>query len=436
MTTSLPTLFVAYFFLCIDSLGQNVFPYPPTKTVDSTDTYFGMTIKDPYRWLEDTNSDETKEWADDQTSFSRKYLNKNAQSFSNRNGIQKKTPALTISEKNRGNHFFYQYSGGLAPDLMYHKKSDGYAKTIVAVGRYGKHKRVRSFSLSNDSVHLAYILSDAGSDWGEIRMTNINTRDHYDEVLKGVKCSNITWRGNGFYYCRYPLPDESKLLIEKNVNRKIYYHKLGDKQNDDRLIYQESDPGAMPSVEITSDERFLIIYGSENKDGKQHTKLLYIDFKDPKFTSPRVFLMIPGATFNVIDDVGDSLFLISNYKAPAKRIFSCNPKKANKIHLIVPEFEEPLDQASVMDNKLICLYKQNANYVSIVYSLTGKILHRIDFPVACKVTGFSGRSRDSITYYQYQSFTFPSIVQRYNLRTFKTKLVSAEVVRYDLTKNL
>jgi len=428
MRSFLPTLLLA---ITTVTSAQSIV-YPNTKTVDISDTYFGQTIVDPYRWLEYDTSHDVEEWQNEQNQFSEKYLRKNAARFKTTTGVYQFGNYSTRTLNNENDRLFVINEGGLGPGLYFKKKGD--VQLVIRPLKYGRHKDISFFVASKDKKLVAVGLSDAGSDWDEVRIKNLETEKNYTEVVKGIKFGRVAWQGAGFFYCRYSMPTEAQLLSAKNVELGVFYHKLGEDQRNDKLIYTENNPSNIIHVETTDDERFLIIYGNDIRNQQPYSKLMYIDFSDPSFVKPRIFLMMPKANIEVVDNIADSLFIISDYKAPKKRIFTCNPKRPNKINLVVAENDEPLSQVTIIDNKLICLYKENANYFSMVYDFSGKALHKMSFPLGSDVVGFQGTKDQIKTRYRCNTFTYPPITYEYDLRTFATKSVSVSAKINDYTK--
>ena len=258
--------------MCLNSMSQ--IQYPQTKTVNQTDTYFGQSIQDPYRWLEDDNSAETKEWVGAQNSLTQSYLQK----ITYKDKIKSRLTELWNFDKKsvpfkKGSLFFSFVNNGLQNQSVfcYQKSLQDEPIVLLDPNLFSSDgtTSLNTISISKDAKYLAYGISKAGSDWVEIHTMEIATKQELPEIIKWVKFSNVAWKGNGFYYSRYAEPLKDKAFTQKNEFHKVYYHQVGTNQQQDVLVYEDLDNAERNfTAQVSHDENYLIIYGSETTSGQ------------------------------------------------------------------------------------------------------------------------------------------------------------------------
>jgi prolyl oligopeptidase len=391
--------------------------YPPTKKVDTVDTYHGVQVSDPYRWLEDDRSDETAEWVKSQNEITFGYLDQ----IQYRDKLKKRLeeiwnyPKYSAPFKTEGRYFFYKNNGLQNQFVLYSQKTLHEEPEIVLDPNTWSKDGTVSLSglgVSNDGKYLAYTSSVSGSDWNKIKIMDLHTKQLLTDSIEWVKFSGISWRGNGFYYSRYDKPKGSDLST-KNEFHKVFYHKLGGDQSKDELVYEDKTAPQRNFYAGTSeDERFLIINGSEGTSGN----MLVVKDLSKQNSSFVILVEDFKNDHNIIENEGDELFILTNLNSPNKRIVKTTldkPKSEQWVD-VIEETENRIQNASVIGGKLFVEYLVDASDRIFIYDLKGKKLGEVKLPAIGSVA-FGGRKKDSECFYTFTSFTFPSTVYRYDV---------------------
>jgi prolyl oligopeptidase len=391
--------------------------YPTSKKVDTVDIYHGVQVNDPYRWLEDDRSTETAEWVKQQNEVTFGYLNQ----IQYRDKLKKRLeeiwnyPKYSAPFKSEGRYFFYKNDGLQNQYVLYSQNSlQDEPEVVLDPNGWSKDGTIAlsGLGVSADGKFLAYTTSASGSDWNKIKVLDLSTKHLLTDSIEWVKFSGISWKGNGFFYSRYDAPKGSDLSA-KNEFHKVFYHKLGDAQSEDQLVYENKNAPQRNFYAATSeDERFLIINGSEGTSGNM---LVVKDLSKPN--SPFVTLVDNfDNDHNIIENEGDELFILTNLNSPNKRIVKAtldNPSPA-QWRDVVAENENRIENASIIGGKLFVEYLVDASDRIFIYDLKGKKLGEVTLPAIGSVS-FGGRKKDSECFYTFTSFTFPSTVYRYDV---------------------
>ena len=415
---------------------QQTITYPETKKVDTIDNYHGTQIADPYRWLEDDHSPATKAWVDAQNKVTENYLS----NIPFRAEIRKRLEELWNYPKNgaptkHGNYYYFFKNDGLQnQSILYRSATLGGAPEVFldpnklsAAGTTA----LGSMSFSKDGKHFAYLLSKAGSDWQEGFVMDVETRQLLSDKLEWVKFSGLSWKGNGFYYSRYDKPDEQNKLSQKNEFQKVYYHRLGDPQEKDELIYVDKEhPLRNAGVDVTEDERFLILSTSEGTSGRE---LWFRDLQNP--AQKEFTLLVKGFANepDVIDNDGDKLLVRTNHNAPNYKIVlidPANPAEANW-KVIVPEKKEALQGVGLAGGKLFLSYLKDASTRVYQYDYKGKLEHEVKLPGLGTASGFGSKKEDKEFFYTYTSFITPPAVYKYEVATGVSTLYNKAEVKFN-----
>jgi prolyl oligopeptidase len=424
----------------LDKPKQTKLEYPKTKKTDVVDNYFGTKVADPYRWLEDDNSEETAEWVKQQNALTFDYLSK----IPFRETIKKRLteiwnyPKYGVPFKKKNFYFFFKNDGMQNQSVLY--MQDGLKEKpyiLLDPNKFSKDgtTALAGLSISKDAKYLAYSIAKGGSDWNEIFVLNIKTKKILDDNLKWVKFSGMAWYGNGFYYSRYDEPKKGTELQQKNEYHKVYFHKTGTSQNDDKLIYENKKyPLRNYVAQTTEDQRFLLLYETETTDGNA----LY--YKDLNKHETNFKLIAKGFDYeySVIDNIDDLLLIRTNDNAPKYRAILIDPantetssaqvtesgdcltaqvvEEKNR-NTIIPEKEDVLQSISLVGGKIIAEYMKDASSKAFVYNMDGNVEKEIKLPGIGSLSGFSGKKQDSIAFCSFTSFTFPSTIYKYNVNT-------------------
>src|SRR5215510_13454406 len=249
---------------CLPLFAQKL-QYPNTKRIDHVDTYFGATVADPYRWLEDESSPDTAKWVEAENRVTFGYL----EGIPYRQAVKARLEKLYNYPRygapfRRGEYYFFSKNDGLQNQSVYYiqKGIDGTPQVLVDPNKFSKDgtSQLAGFSISKDGKYLAYGISQGGSDWREVHVMEIATRKALPDVLNWVKVSGTSWQGDGFYYSRYDAPKQGKELTSSNDDHKVFYHHVGTAQSADELVYQDkANPQRFHTVGTTEDERFAML---------------------------------------------------------------------------------------------------------------------------------------------------------------------------------
>ncbi len=431
------SLILAALVLVLTSCNFNHVKYPKTKKVDQVDTYFGVKVADPYRWLEDDRSPEVEEWVKAENAVTNDYLSK----IPFREKLKQQLTKVWNYAKmgvpiTRGSRIFFQKNSGLENQSVLYMQ-DGAKSTPVVLLDPNKLSTdgtvaLVNYDISKDGKYLAYATSDGGSDWETINVKNIATGEVLMDEIKWVKFSSISWYHNGFFYSRYDAPQSGNKLTNINENQKVYYHKVGTSQALDELVYQDVEhPMRNFTTQVTDDDKYLILYVTESTSGNN------IMIKNLQRNEDFVQLTI-GFEFDykVIDHIDDNLYVVTNYKAPKYRLVSINVKAVDvgNWREIIPEKKDVLEGATLVGNKIVCNYIQDAHSDIEVYNTKGDFLNTIKLPTLGTASDFSSEMKDSIGFYSFTSFAYPSTIFKYNLETGKSTEFFKPKVDADLSQ--
>ena len=426
------------------ALALAVVTYPPSKTVDHRDDYHGTKVADPYRWLEDVDSADTKAWVGAQNESTFGFL----KNLPKRDAIKQRLtelinyPRYSLPRK-EGGRYFYSYNTGLQNQSPLYVKDNLAAEgrllldpnTLAQDGTVA----VANTSPSPDGRWLGYALATAGSDWNEFRVLDLATGQNTADVIKWVKFSGFSWTkdGKGFFYSRYPEPRrEGNQVFSDLANQKIYYHRIGTAQADDLLVYERPDePKWGLGGRVTEDGRYLLIRVSQGTDTRH--RLHYLDLKDaqnPQVQGEVVRLIdVLEAQYAVIGNNGPVLFVDTDLDAARHRIIAIDlehPDRANW-RTLVPESKNVMESSSLVGGKLVVNYLQDARSRLAVYALDGTPVRDIELPGVGTVGGLTGREEESELFFSYTSFVYPTTNFRHDLATGQTEVYQAPKVAFD-----
>jgi prolyl oligopeptidase len=412
--------------------------YPITRTVDQQDNYHGTTIADPYRWLEDANSDETHAWVEAQNKLTQGYLSQ----IPGRDAIKSRLTRLWNFERfsvpfKEGGRYFYSRNDGLQnQSVLYTMKTLADVprmlldpNTLAADGTVA----LAGVAVSPNGRYLAYSTAASGSDWNEIKVRDIDSGKDTDDIVKWVKFSSTAWLhdGSGFFYSRYDEPKEATKLADVNYFQKLYFHKVGTPQSADTLVYDRPDHKDWGfGAEVSEDGKYLVITASQGTENKNRVYYKELSRKDAKVVP---LLEDFDAAYNFIGNDGSVFWFRTERNAPRGRIVSIDTRKPGVLNWkqIVPESGNTMVSASIVNNQLLVDYLSDAHSLVKVFDLKGKPLHDIELPGLGTAGGFNGKRADTETFYSYTSFTTPSTIYRYDLKTNKSSVYRQPKVDFD-----
>lgn len=410
-----------------DKMEKIELKYPKAKRQDVVDNYHGEKISDPYRWLEDENSEETKEWIAAQNKLTRQYMD----NVSFRQRIEGRLKELwqfakySAWEESDGDFYYFKNDGLQNHSVMYRQKGLNAApKVFLDPNDFSKDglKSLANHSFSKDGKYMVYGVSEGGSDWREFYV--LKNGKKLDDHLKDIKFAGAAWYKDGFFYSRYDKPTEGKELSAQNRFQRIYYHEIGDSQSEDKLVFEDSNhPKRSHSAKTTSDEKHLIITASEGTD---YNALYYAPAKKwDKGFEP----IIEDFTSNnvVIDNVGDDLLIHTDRDAPNWKLVLVNPKrpKEKRWETVIEESNQVLRDVWLADGKIVAHYLQDVKSQLVIFSLEGEKLGEIPLPSAGMVKEFESNRDSNFAFFKFESFLIPPTVYRYD---FEAEIKTSKVV--------
>ena len=416
----------------VAAAGQGL-PYPDTRTVDHLDTYHGVKVADPYRWLEDDTSAETAKWVEAQNKVTFAYLEKipyRAQLLKRLNALY--DYAKYSSPSRKGEYYFFSKNDGLQnQSVLYIQRGlNGTPEVLIDPNKWSEDGTVRltGFSPSKDARLAVYGVSRSGSDWQEYNVLDLTTRKPLSDKIEWVKVSSIAWRGNGFYYSRYPAPAKGKELSSINENHQVFYHRIGTQQSQDELVYDDpKNPQRFHTLSTTEDERFAVLDVSDRGTGKQGNAVFVQDLSKPGSKFTPLIPEIGDDTFNVLESVRGELLVFTDQNAPngkVIRIDPANPAPANW-KVILAEKPDTIDSIAVAGGKVIATYMKDVASKAYVHNLEGAFENEIDLPGLGSASGFGGNMDDTSLFYTFTSFTYPTSIFRYEVAARKSSLFRA-----------
>jgi prolyl oligopeptidase len=413
--------------------------YPKARKTDQVDTYHGTQVADPYRWLEDDRSAETAEWVKAENKVTFDYL---AQ-IPYRKQLQDRLeqvynyPKYSAPSRKGDWFYFYKNDGLQNQSVLYRQKGlDGKPEVVIDPNKLSTDgtTRLGAFSLSKNGAYAIVGLSKGGSDWQEYQIMNLSTKEYLPEKIEWVKVSGAAWQGDGFYYSRYPKP-EGSALAAKNENHQVYFHQLNTPQSADRLVFEDNkNPQRFHIVRTTDDERFALLSISDRGKGKDGEALLFMDAQSSQKTFTPVVAEVTDYSYNVVDNDGDRLLILTNEKAPNSKVIAFDTKKKSFLSLI-PERPEPITEGGVSaaGNKLFVEYSKDVTSQVEVFDYAGKKENQIQLPAIGTAGGFGGEKDDKFVFYTFTSFTFPPTIYRYDIATRKSTVFRAPEVDFKPT---
>lgn len=420
-----PVILLAFFAACSGNKENKEtakMNYPVTRKTDTVDTYFGTKVPDPYRWLEDDKSSETGEWVKAQNKVTFDYLATIPFRDKIKDRLTKIWNFAKVSTpfKKGKRYFFYKNDGIQNQSVLYVQEGlNGTPKLLLDPNTLATDgtASLGGLAISKDGKYLAYSINRAGSDWSEIYSMEIESGKKLADEIKWVKFSDIAWKNDGFYYSAYGAPKGGSELSNKNEFHKVFYHRIGDAQDKDVLVYEDKDhPLRNFSAAVTEDEKLLLIYGSESTSG---TSLMVKDLTQPKGEFHSVVSNFEH-NYAVIHNDGNRLLVITDEGAPKYQLleidFTKKPDPENW-KKIIPESEDLLEHVSLCNGKLVAQYLKDVTTRLYIYDMNGKKEKEISLPGICKVDGFDSDKDDSLAFFSYNTFTAPASVYKYNIVT-------------------
>jgi prolyl oligopeptidase len=414
------------------------FPYPDPPHSDSVDEYHGRRIADPYRPLEDPDAAATRAWVGAENKITFGFLG----SIPQRAGIRERLTALWDYEKysapvQEGGRFFFSYNTGLQNQSVFYttESLDGPTRKLLDPNSLSEDGTVAlvGTSVSHDGRRLAYGIAAAGSDWTEWKVRDVATGQDLPDHVKWIKFSDAEWSpdAQGFYYGRFPEPGPGEDLKGTNYYQKLYYHRLGTAQADDRLVWEDREHKAWRATpKVTDDGKYLIFKIERGTDAKY--RILYRPLDQP--TTPPIHLVGEfEAEYEFIDNDGPVFWFKTNKDAPRGKVVAIDtrkPEPANWV-VLIPEAAETLERVHAVADRFLAVYLQDAHTLVRVFDLKGQHVRDVAFPGLGTAEGFLGKRKDKETFYAFTSFTTPSTIYRYEVASGVSTVWQQPKLKFD-----
>ena len=416
--------------------AQNI-AYPKAPKDGTVDTYFGVKVPDPYRPLEADHSQETMAWVEAENKVTNAYLEK----IPFRAKLLKRLKEVADFEKvgtpfNKNGKWYVYKNNGLQNQSVLYQMDElgGQLNEFLDPNKLSDDGTValQSTSFSKDGRYMAYVISRSGSDWQEIYVKDVATGELLSDHIEWAKFGGAQWCGNGFFYSAYDAPEKGKEFSSKNEVHKVYYHKIGTKQSDDVLFYQNpAHPLRFYSVSLNEDETMMFL----NESGAGSGMNLYV--RDLRVPNSQFIQMTSNMDlqYSPIETIGDNIYLLTNDGAPRGRVMVANIHKPGfkDWKELIAESKSVLEDVQFADDKLILTYSQDASTHLYVYSIDGKELNEITLPTVGRAYVNSKRGQKEC-FYSFSSFTVPGTIYQYDIAENKSTVYTAPKIKFDLDK--
>ncbi|MFT3737862.1 MAG: prolyl oligopeptidase family serine peptidase [Breznakibacter sp.] len=430
-------LATAGFYACTMTNERKLI-YPVTAKVDTVDVYFGTQVADPYRWLEDDQSNETKAWVVAQNKLTDSVLS----AIPYRVAINERLTKIWNFERmgipfKKGGYYFFSKNNGLQNQSVVYIQKDLSATPEVILDPNTLSEKgtvaLSGFSVSKDGKYFGYSLASAGSDWNEFFVKEISTDKMLDDHIKWVKFSGMEWHKDGFFYSRFPAPEKGDQLKGENKHNKVYYHRLGTSQEEDVLVYEDpSHPDWMYNVSLTDDEKYLVITVVESTTGNA------VYFKDLSKPNSPVVKAVESFDndFELVTHHNGMLVFLTNHNAPNYRLIGIDPKNpalTDAVEIIPAHEKDVLKSVSYVGGKVLANYTKDARSEIKVFDPAGKYLNDLELPSIGTAAGLYGGMDDQTTFYSFSSYTYPSVIYQYDVAGNKSEVFYQTQIDFDLS---
>lgn len=419
---------------------EYVLRYPDTKTVNQVDIYHGTEVADPYRWLEDDVrvSEDVAAWVKAENEVTFGYL----EQIPERDGIQKRLTELWNYEKigtpfkAGGRYYFFRNDGLQNQSVLWMQKSlDDEPVVLMDPNTWSDDGTVAlaGVSFSDYGKYVAYGVQDAGSDWRTWKVKEVATGADLDDAVRWVKFAGIAWTpdGAGFFYSRYDEPVEGAAFQSLNLNQKVYYHRIGDPQSDDVLIYERPDEpewGFRPKV--TEDGRYLVLTCTKGTD---HRYRIFVKELSDETSKPYALIDNFDYEYSLAGNDGSTLYFQTNLDAPLRRVIAIDLEQPAQEHWreVVTETADTLTDTDIVGGMIVTTYLKDARTAVKFFSMDGQFVRDVEFPSIGSAYGFGGRQDETETFYSFSSFATPPSTYRYDITTGESTLLRQANVKFD-----
>jgi prolyl oligopeptidase len=414
--------------------------YPAAKKAAQVDEFFGTKVADPYRWLEDSDSADTRAWIDAENRVTFDYL----KNIPERKAIFDRLRAIWDYERfgtpsREGTWYVFAKNTGLQKQSVVYKAKalDATPEVLIDPNSLSADGTVAlsGTAFTEDGKYMAYSLAASGSDWIEWRVRDVATGQDLPDLVKWSKFSGAAWTkdGSGFYYSRYDEPKGGDALKSLNKNQKLYFHKLGTTQDKDALVYERPDqPDWGLGGEVSDDGRYLLITQSEGTDNRN--RVFVKDLKN-RAATVQPFLNDFDASYTVVGNDGDTFYVLTNNDAPRFRLVAISLAKPAKAawKTVIPEApgKSVLETVAMVNNEFVTLWMVDAHHALRLHKLDGSIDKDIPLPALGSVSGLTGRRSHKETFFSFGSYLYPTAVYRYDFAQGASAVYKQPTVKFD-----
>ena len=410
--------------------------YPETKKTDTIDVYFGTNVPDPYRWLENDTAKEVSEWVKQQNKLTFDYLNKIPFREKMKERLTKiwNYPKQSAPFKKGEKYFMYKNNGLQNQSILYVMNSlTDSARILLDPNTLSDDGTVSldGMDVSPDGKLLAYSISRGGSDWNEIYFKNIETGEMLPDHLLWVKFSGLSWYKDGVFYSGYTPPVKGKELSQKNEFHKLYYHKLGSDQSTDNIISEDkNEPLRTYVAYVTEDQNYLFTW-IENAGSLGHS--LYVTDLNKKDAKAIHLTSTFDNRFDLVNNNGPEFFIMTNKNAKKNKLIKVNYNNPDTSEWkeILPESDNVLTSVSIIKDNLVAIYMKDAHSVVNFYDLNGKFKNSMELPAIGTVNSFNTDKNDSIAFYDFTSYNYPTTIFKYSINTGKSEVFFKPEINFD-----
>jgi len=416
--------------------------YPAARKSDVVDDYHGTRVADPYRWLEDPDSPESRAWIEAQNRLTAAYLAEIPARATIRERLTKlwNYPKYGAPFRKAGRYFFLKNDGLQNQSVLYKQASlEATPETLLDPNMLSEDGTVAlsTLAVSDNGRLLAYGTAASGSDWEEFRVRDVVTARDLPDHLKWIKFSGASWTkdGTGFFYSRYPEPTD-KALTDVNRFQRLYYHRLGTDQAQDVLVYERPDqPDWGMNAEVTDDGRYAVLTVWLGTD--RRNRVYFRDLKDPRhpqITGEVVRLLDEfDASYAFAGNDGPVFYFLTDLDAPRKRVIAIDTRhpERGRWRELIPQGQDVLEGVRIIHDTFVANYMHDASSRLRLFALDGRMLKDLELPTLGSIGSISGERKDDEMFYAFTSFLYPTTIFRYDLKSGVTSVFKAPTIDFD-----
>ncbi len=428
-------IILAIIFFSVNLIAENMMNYPKTRKNNVVDTFYGIKVEDPYRWLEDDNSAETAEWVKAQNKVTFEYLN----SLPGKAKIKERLTELWNYPKSgtpftkAGRWFVFKNDGLQNQNVLYTMNNLKHQPRLLLDPNTLSEDGTVAYTgmdVSSDGKYLVYKIARSGSDWNEVYIMDIDSGEMLDDHVKWVKFSDLACRKDGFYYSAYDKPEAGDELSKANSYQKIYYHRFNTAQSEDELIFENADnPIRMYAASLDESDRYLFVSETESTTGNA----LYV--KDLNKKGASFSLLAKGYKHDYVPlgVIRSKVLVLTNHQAPTYRVVAIDPKHSAEENWVevISAGTNTIEDVEICGGKIFVKYMKDVSSKLEIFTLKGKYLADVKLPGICSVESFRGSQKGKIAFYSYSSYNTPGTIYKYNTISGKSEIYFKPVVKFD-----